>query len=63
MLSKLLQAQVRNVAGGLDGDQIIEDVAQMDRVSGLMDAAAVRWGVKVEFVKIQKVEAGANHKP
>ena len=58
MLSKLLQAQVRNVAGGLDVDQIIEDVAQMDRVSGLMDAAAVRWGVKVEFVKIQKVEAG-----
>jgi regulator of protease activity HflC (stomatin/prohibitin superfamily) len=59
MLSKLLQAQIRNVAGVLDVDQIIEDTAAMDRVSGMMDAAAVRWGVKVEFVKIQKVEAGS----
>ncbi|ETV67606.1 hypothetical protein H257_16205 [Aphanomyces astaci] len=59
LLSVLLQAQVRNVAGSLDVDQIIEDTAQMDRVSGLMDAAAVQYGVKIAMVKIQRVDAGA----
>lgn len=58
MLSKILQAQIRNVAGSLDVDQIIEDTAAMDRVSGEIDAQAQRWGVKIEFVKIQRVEAG-----
>eukprot|EP00753_Platysulcus_tardus_P015619 PLAT5139.1.p1 GENE.PLAT5139.1~~PLAT5139.1.p1 ORF type:complete len:331 (-),score=161.48 PLAT5139.1:106-1098(-) len=58
MLSKLLQAQIRNVAGSLDVDQIIEDQTAMESVLGLMDAQAVKWGVKVQFVKIQKVEAG-----
>lgn len=58
MLSKILQAQIRNVAGSLDVDQIIEDTAAMDRVSGEIDSVARRWGVKVEFIKIQRVEAG-----
>ncbi len=58
MLSKLLQAQIRNVAGMLDVDQIIEDTAALDRVSGELDIVARRWGVKVEMVKIQRVEAG-----
>ncbi|ETW08311.1 hypothetical protein H310_00924 [Aphanomyces invadans] len=58
LLSVLLQAQIRNVAGSLDVDQIIEDTAQMDRVSGLMDAAAVQYGVKIAMVKIQRVDAG-----
>lgn len=30
----------------------------MDRVSGLMDAAAVQFGVKISLVKIQRVDAG-----
>ncbi|EQC41923.1 hypothetical protein SDRG_00778 [Saprolegnia diclina VS20] len=58
LLSVLLQAQIRNVAGSLDVDQIIEDTAQMDRVSGLMDAASVQYGVKISMVKIQRVDAG-----
>ncbi|EQC42679.1 hypothetical protein SDRG_00407 [Saprolegnia diclina VS20] len=58
LLSVLLQAQIRNVAGSLDVDQIIEDTAQMDRVSSLMDAAAVQYGVKISMVKIQRVDAG-----
>ncbi len=36
------RCQIRNVAGALDVDQIIEDTAAMDRVSGLMDAVAVQ---------------------
>lgn len=59
LLSKLLQAQIRNVAGSLDVDQIIEETAQMDRVSGLMDAVAVQYGVKISLVKIQRVDAGS----
>lgn len=58
MLSKILQAQIRNVAGTLDVDQVIEDNAQMDRVSAQIGDTAARWGVKVEFVKIQRVDAG-----
>mmetsp|Transcript_15470 Transcript_15470/g.53745 ORF Transcript_15470/g.53745 Transcript_15470/m.53745 type:complete len:333 (-) Transcript_15470:21-1019(-) len=58
MLSKVLQAQIRNVAGSLDVDQIINETASMDRVSGEIDMQAARWGVKIEFVKVQRVEAG-----
>ena len=50
VLSKLLQAQLRDVAGSLDVDRIIEDTAILDRV-------ARNWGVKIEMVKIQKVQA------
>ena len=42
----------------LDVDQIIEDTAALDRVSGQIDAVAARWGVRVEMVKVQRVEAG-----
>lgn len=59
MLSKVLQAQIRNVAGTLDVDQIIEDTAAMDRVKSEMKLVAVRWGVQIDFVKIQRVEAGS----
>jgi regulator of protease activity HflC (stomatin/prohibitin superfamily) len=58
MLSKVLQAQIRNIAGTYNVDKIIEDSSTMDRVSGEIDSVARRWGCKVEFVKIQKVETG-----
>lgn len=57
VLSKLLQAQLRDVAGSLDVDRIIEDTAILDRVSGELDVIARSWGVKVDMVKIQKVQA------
>ena len=53
-----LRVQIRNVAGMLDVDQIIEDNSAMDRVSQQMASVAKRWGVHIEFVRIQKVEAG-----
>jgi len=59
MLSKVLQAQLRNVAGRLDVDQIIESTAGLNPVGAEMKRIATRWGVHVDFVKIQKVEAGA----
>lgn len=61
MMSKLLQAQVRNVAGQLDVDQLIESSAMSRaaaRVSSEMVAIATRWGVKVDFVKFQNVDVG-----
>ena len=51
--------QIRNVAGSLDVDQIIEDSSAMDRVSGELDLIASRWGVKIDFVKIQQVVTGS----
>ena len=57
VLSKLLQAQLRDVAGSLDVDRIIEDAAILDRVAGELDVVARNWGVKIEMVKIQKVQA------
>ena len=57
VLSKLLQAQLRDVAGSLDVDRIIEDAAILDRVAGELDVIAQNWGVKIEMVKIQKVQA------
>ena len=47
VLSKLLQAQLRDVAGSLDVDRIIEDTAILDRVSGELDLIARNWGVTV----------------
>lgn len=57
VLSKLLQAHLRDVAGSLDVDRIIEDAAILDRVAGELDVVARNWGVKIEMVKIQKVQA------
>lgn len=45
IMSKVLQAQVRAVAGSLDVDSIIEETATMDRVAGELGAVASRWGV------------------
>ena len=59
MLAKLLQAQVRNVAGNLDVDQIIDDTTAMSAIQGTLDSMSMKWGVHIEFVKIQKVEAGS----
>lgn len=58
MMSKVLQAQLRNVAGSLDVDQLIESTVGLNRVGAEMKRIATRWGVHVEFVKIQRVEAG-----
>ena len=57
VLSRLLQARLRDVAGSLDVDRIIEDTAILDRVAGELDIIACNWGVKIEMVKIQKVSA------
>jgi len=57
MLSKLLQAQLRNVAGSLDVDQIIEEASTLNVLTSMMDNETVRWGVKVLFVKVQRVDA------
>jgi len=59
VLSKLLQAQLRNVSGTLDIDQVIEEASSLNILTGLMDTEASRWGVKILFVKIQRVEAYA----
>lgn len=58
MLAKLLQAQLRNVAGTLDVDQVIESTAGLSRVGSEMQRLSNRWGVHVKFVKIQNVNAG-----
>lgn len=59
MLSKVLQAQVRAVAGSLDVDSIIEETQSMDRVSSELGEVAVRWGVSINFVRYAKIDAGA----
>lgn len=48
---------MRDVAGSLDVDRIIEDTATLDRVAGELDSEARLWGVKIEMVKIQRVQA------
>ena len=58
-LSKLLQAQMRDVAGSLDVDRIIEDTAILDRVAGELDVISRGWGVSIEMIKIQRVETGS----
>mmetsp|Transcript_9278 Transcript_9278/g.31432 ORF Transcript_9278/g.31432 Transcript_9278/m.31432 type:complete len:343 (+) Transcript_9278:49-1077(+) len=57
MLSKLMQAQLRNVAGSLDVDQIIEEASTLNVLTSMLDAETQRWGVKVLFVKVQRVDA------
>lgn len=58
ILSKLLQSQLRQVAGSLDVDQLVEDASAMNVLTSMMESVASRWGVKVKFVKIQKVVQG-----
>lgn len=57
MLSHLLQAQLRNVAGSLDVDQIIEEAATLNVLNSMLDNDAMRWGVKILFVKVQRIDA------
>lgn len=58
VLSKLLQAQLRTVAGSLEVDQIIEESASLHVLTGQLDEEARRWGVQIIFVRVQKIEAG-----
>lgn len=51
IMSKVLQAQVRAVAGSLDVDSIIEETATMDRVAGELGAVASRWGVSGAYTR------------
>ncbi|KAJ3449128.1 hypothetical protein M0812_05272 [Anaeramoeba flamelloides] len=57
LLSKILQAFVRNMAAQLSIDQIIEESATLNAASGLMNEEVSKWGVKILFVKVQKVIA------
>jgi regulator of protease activity HflC (stomatin/prohibitin superfamily) len=57
VLCKLLHAHLRNVAATLDVDQIIEDAASLNVLTQLLNDTAMKWGVKINFVKIQRVEA------
>jgi len=57
VLGSLLQAQLRAVAGSLDVDQIIEESSSLHVITAMLDAEATRWGVKIQFVKVQRVEA------
>jgi len=60
VLSKLLQAQLRNVAGSLELDQMIQDAATLNVLTGLLDMEAQRWGVQIQFVKVQQVKYSHN---
>ena len=57
MLAKLLQAQIRNVAGSLDVDSIVDDTTALTGIQYSMNQIATGWGVTVEKVGIQGVEA------
>jgi regulator of protease activity HflC (stomatin/prohibitin superfamily) len=57
VLSRLLQAHIRNVAATLEVDQIIEDSSAMNVLTQLLNDTAMSWGIRVNFVKIQRVEA------
>lgn len=56
IMSKLLQAQLRNVAGSLDFDRMVEDPTCLNVLTGLMDSECKRWGVMVSFVRVQKIQ-------
>ncbi|KAL0238718.1 hypothetical protein PCE1_004410 [Barthelona sp. PCE] len=62
MISKLLQAQLRNVAGMFEVDQLIEDASITNTVQAQMQTDCARWGVTVEFVKIAQVKCGSLEK-
>ncbi|KAJ5075175.1 hypothetical protein M0811_07526 [Anaeramoeba ignava] len=55
VLSKMLQSYVRNMAASLTVDQIIEDTTSVGTVAGFIDSEVVRWGVHIDFVKVQHV--------
>ena len=53
VLSRLMQAHIRNVAATLDVDKIIEDSAAMNVLTQLLNEVTIKWGVRINFVKIQ----------
>lgn len=55
MLSRITQSALRNVAGSLDLDQIIEDSTWLNIVKTAIDQEATRWGVQIVFVRIQNI--------
>lgn len=55
MLSKLLQAQIRNAAGTLDVDKIVDDTTVLSGIQASLDTVTQRWGVTAEKVGIQEV--------
>ena len=57
MLAKLLQAQVRNIAGTLDVDSIVDDTTALSGIQLSLNQISQRWGVTIEKVGIQGVEA------
>jgi len=56
MLSKLLQAQIRNVAGTMEVDRLIEGDTQIDEVVGQMSQITASWGVVINFIKVQRID-------
>jgi hypothetical protein len=42
----------------MDVDQLIDDASVMGQIAGKLELNANHWGVSIEFVKIQRVEAG-----
>lgn len=56
MLSKLLQAQIRNTAGMLDVDKIVDDVSTLASIKGTLNEITQHWGVHVEKVGVQQVQ-------
>jgi len=59
LLGLVLQAQLRNVAGSVDVDQLIESTTALNRVGQELRVVASRWGAHVDSVQIQRVEAGS----
>lgn len=56
MLSKLLQAQIRNAAGTLDVDKIVDDTTVLSGIQASLNNVTQKWGVTVEKVGVQEVD-------
>jgi regulator of protease activity HflC (stomatin/prohibitin superfamily) len=62
MIEKLLNALVRSRAGQLELDRIIEDPSQIARLQVPLQEEVQRWGVAIQMLKVQKVEADSRLK-
>ena len=56
MLSKLLQAQIRNAAGTLDVDKIVDDTTVLSGIQASLSNVTQKWGVNIEKVGVQEVD-------
>ena len=56
MLSKLLQAQIRNAAGTLDVDKIVDDTTVLSGIQASLNNVTSKWGVIIEKVGVQEVD-------